>query len=64
MRDPARIPRILDLIREIWCKAPDLRLSQLVMNALGVAYDPYFIEDDDLEKALKEYKKMIVREEP
>lgn len=58
MRDPARIPRILDLVREIWCKNPDLRLSQLIINALGVAFDPYYIEDDILEKALKEYKKM------
>jgi uncharacterized protein YihD (DUF1040 family) len=59
MRDPARIPRILDLVREIWCKNPDLRLSQLIMNSLGINFDPYYIEDDKLEKALKEYKKNI-----
>lgn len=59
MRDPKRIEPILSLIREIWTKAPDLRLTQLIMNSLGISYDPYFIDDDDLEKALKEYNKKI-----
>jgi hypothetical protein len=59
MRDPQRIKPIISLIEEIWNKAPDLRLTQLIMNALGVNYDPYYIEDDDLEKALNEYNKMI-----
>ena len=59
MRDPKRIKPILSLIREVWTKAPDLRLTQLIMNALKADYDPYFIEDDDLEKALKEYNKQI-----
>lgn len=59
MRDPERIEPILSLIREIWIKAPDLRLTQLIMNALNVNYDPYYIEDDDLEKGLKDYNKQI-----
>jgi hypothetical protein len=59
MRDPQRIKPIISLIEEIWNKAPDLRLTQLIMNALGINYDPYYIEDDDLEKALNEYNKMI-----
>lgn len=59
MRDPERIEPILSLIREIWTKAPDLRLTQLIMNALKANYDPYYIEDDDLEKALKDYNKQI-----
>ncbi|MFW9871832.1 MAG: hypothetical protein ACFFG0_01935 [Candidatus Thorarchaeota archaeon] len=59
MRNPNRIKPILKLIEEIWNKAPDLRLTQLIMNALAVNYDPYFIEDDDLEKALKKYNDMI-----
>ena len=36
MRDPKRIEPILSLIREIWTKHPDLRLTQLIMNALNI----------------------------
>jgi uncharacterized protein YihD (DUF1040 family) len=61
MRDPKRIEPILSLIREIWTKHPDLRLTQLIMNALNINRDPYYIEDDDLEKALVEYKKIAGR---
>lgn len=35
MRDPARIPRVLDALRETWEKHPDLRLGQLLMNIAG-----------------------------
>lgn len=55
MRNPKRIKEILDLIQEIWVPAPDLRLTQLIMNALNMNGDPYYIEDDDLLKALKKY---------
>jgi len=55
MRDPERIAPILELIKEIWEKCPDLRLTQLIMNALRLNQDPYYIEDDDLLKALQKY---------
>ena len=58
MRNPKRIDPILELIKEIWHKYPDLRLTQLIMNALKIAGDPYYIEDDKLQKALKKYKKL------
>jgi len=32
MRDPARIPEILELINELWLKHPDLRFNQLIYN--------------------------------
>jgi hypothetical protein len=32
MRDPARIERVLDLIKQIWNKSPDLRFNQLIDN--------------------------------
>jgi hypothetical protein len=31
-RDPARIERILELLREAWKKHPDLRLCQIISN--------------------------------
>ena len=57
MRDPNRIEPMLSLIREIWYRAPDLRLTQLIMNALNMNEDPYHVEDTKLKKALEEYKK-------
>ena len=57
MRDPARIERMLGLIRKVWYDAPDLRLTQLIMNELKMNSDPYYVEDDTLEKALKAYCK-------
>lgn len=35
MRDPARIPRILEALRVEWEKQPDLRLGQLLLNGIG-----------------------------
>lgn len=34
MRDPARIDQMLDLLREVWTRSPDLRLGQLIVNAV------------------------------
>ena len=56
MRDPNRIDRILKRVEEIWKENPDLRLTQLIMNVLALNVDPYYIEDDTLEKKLIEYK--------
>ena len=56
MRDPNRVEPILALIREIWYIYPDLRLTQLIMNALKMHHDPYYVEDEKLKKALEEYK--------
>jgi hypothetical protein len=57
MRDPARIEVMLGLIRKVWYDAPDLRLTQLIMNELKMNSDPYYVEDDILEDALKAYCK-------
>ncbi len=62
MRDPKRIEPILSLIREIWVEEPDLRLTQLIMNALGINRDPYYVEDHNLKKKLEEYKKIVGRD--
>ena len=56
MRDPNRIDKVLDEIKEIWKKYPDLRLGQLLCNVLQ---DPalYYVEDNDLVKYVKAYYK-------
>lgn len=52
MRDPKRIPEILEAIREVWEAHPDLRLGQLITIALGPLksnlVDIFMVEDKDL----------------
>jgi len=53
MRDPGRINRILALLRRHWLRNPDLRLGQIVINATPDGMDPFYVEDDDIEAALR-----------
>ena len=46
MRNPNRIEPLLSLIRNIWTANPDLRLMQLLINA--VSENGYYLEDDKL----------------
>lgn len=63
MRDPARIDRLLSLIRNIWLSMPDLRLMQLLGNVLPKPnilnterqVDHYMTEDDVVEAKLMSY---------
>lgn len=58
MRDPARIDDVLAKIREIWHKYPDLRLGQLLDNAVVMHKLPtgqnhiFLVEDEELIQAL------------
>jgi predicted DNA-binding transcriptional regulator YafY len=55
-RDPARIAVMLEAIREKWVKEPDLRLAQLIVNAISPS-EPcpqvYYFEDEQLMSKLK-----------
>ncbi len=56
MRDPARIEQILDLLREVWARSPDLRLGQLIVNAVRPAEpcpEVFSIEDTVLARRLR-----------
>ncbi|KKL72493.1 hypothetical protein LCGC14_2084390 [marine sediment metagenome] len=60
-RDPARIPGILEEIRKIWEKDPDMRLGQLIVNATNKEGDPpcpsiFYIEDDKLVEKIHEFE--------
>jgi uncharacterized protein YihD (DUF1040 family) len=57
MRNPERIDRILKLIEDYWKQHPDMRLTQLIMNALNINEDPYYYEDSTLEQKLIELSK-------
>ncbi len=61
VRDPARIDPVLDAVREAWASNPDIRLGQLIYNAvrsvkMETAVPPcpplYYIEDDALVEGL------------
>jgi len=47
MKNPDRIPYILNTIRQVWEQDPDLRLGQLIANIIKED-SIYYIEDGDL----------------
>jgi len=57
MRDPSRIPKLLTLVYEVWKENPDLRLGQLIVNAVRPS-EPvpqiFYLEDDQMEVRLNE----------
>ena len=56
MRDPKRIDRICDLLKILWKQVPDWRLGQLISNVIE-RQDPFYIEEEDMEKLLECYLK-------
>jgi uncharacterized protein YihD (DUF1040 family) len=48
MRDPARIPILLEALRVAWEKNPDLRLTQLLVNTLDARPNAIFYVEDDI----------------
>lgn len=58
MRDPKRIPVILEQLRQVWQAHPDLRLGQIVRIAGTKAgwgpADVFSLEDSDIQRGLKE----------
>ena len=58
MRDPKRIPIVMDNIMHEWIKNPDYRLGQMISNAMhGCSVDLFYIEDDELVKRIQEHCK-------
>jgi uncharacterized protein YihD (DUF1040 family) len=54
MRDAKRIDKILKIIAEVWKKNPDLRLGQLLLDAVNSSY-LYYIEDEQLTEELQKF---------
>jgi uncharacterized protein YihD (DUF1040 family) len=54
-RDPARIEKVLAILRNAWYAYPDLRLGQLLTNVCPPHKDLYYLEEEDLIKALIHY---------
>ena len=66
-RDPQRIDRMVELLREIWKLEPDWRLNQLIINSIerpDAADSVYYVEDDRMEKNLASMLRVLkVRKE-
>lgn len=54
MRDPARIERIIGLLRRAWKESPDQRLGQLLVN-VAEGESVWHVEDDVTERGLREW---------
>jgi len=55
-RDPERIDRVIDALRELWHRHPDYRLTQLVVNLTGkVAPEVFSFEDEPFERQLRRW---------
>lgn len=57
MRDPNRIDKFCDKLKEIWKTVPDWRFGQLMCNAIRevttkTGRDVFFVEDEDMIDAL------------
>lgn len=58
MRDPARIAPMLEELRRIWEKYPDLRLLQLIVNSMPVG-ELFYVEDDAILEGLRELERRL-----
>jgi hypothetical protein len=55
-RAPKRIDPMIDALRELWHRYPDLRLTQLIVNLTGkVAPDVFYFEDTLLEGQIRRW---------
>ena len=55
-RDPMRIDRMVELLREAWHLFPDERLTQLVINTTDTNHDcgpAFYMEDGEMERRLQ-----------
>ncbi len=60
MRNPARIPEILELLQKLWTKHPDQRLGQLLANYVFLRPHCSFGQEDS--ETLKVLEKLLERE--
>jgi uncharacterized protein YihD (DUF1040 family) len=53
MRDPLRIPIVLEALKKAWEVNPDTRLCQLISNLTTESEDIFYVEDSEILKLLK-----------
>lgn len=62
MRDPARIDVVLAALRAAWVESPDLRLGQLIVNAVrpsNPSPEVFHAEDDAILRGLTSYREVL-----
>ena len=62
MRDPARIDDVLAAVRAAWAESPDLRLGQLIVNAVrptNPCPEVFYTEDDALVQGLRSFRELM-----
>ena len=62
MRNPARIDELLSALRAAWEESPDLRLGQLIVNAVrptSPCPEVFYAQDEDLLRRLTDYRAMV-----
>ena len=60
MRNPDRIDRIIEELRQEWHRQPDSRLCQLVSNTVGLGpQDIFYVEDSTFEQRLLAFRRPI-----
>ena len=68
MRDPKRIPQILDELKGIWGAFPVLRLGQFIINVIDSQIvneqQFYYMEDEELIKLFRNYFSEVKYIEP
>lgn len=64
MRDPKRIPLILDELKGIWASFPDLRLGQLIGNLMLAEEELYYVDDEQFIKLIRDHYSEVKYIEP
>ena len=62
MRDPARIDDVLAALRAAWAESPDLRLGQLIVNAVrptNPCPEVFYTEDEALVRGLNSIRELL-----
>ncbi len=62
MRDPARIDDVLAAVRAAWAESPDLRLGQLIVNAVrptNSCPEVFYAEDHALVQGLRSFQELL-----
>lgn len=55
MRDPKRIDKIINKLRDLWKTYPDLRLGQLIVNLTPNDRSTFYLEDSVLLEEIEDY---------
>ena len=62
MRDPNRIPIVLERVRQVWEANPQWRLGQLLCT-VAEWKDLYYLEDEEVVHALRTLERLLNRRE-